>query len=271
MPRLSSSGKNQSKQKKGNTGRRNQRQFGRGGKPRSLAIPIVIAIIVIIVIAVGVYYATSGHSTQSTSSSGTTVFNPENKPVILYVNQGNAYVGQNSFANLTKFALDHKFNTIFFQIYNAGDLIFNGSALNYFVLNAHLFHLSIYFALYFTKPNQTIPSSIYSYHEDGISLDMSTLPNTTQTNLLSTLQQNYQSGKTAVTTYNFNTKLKPDLLIFETYTNSTTQYIHSGVIASVEVAQTTSKANYLSQLNYVLDNSNGVMVFDYYGLLKSGY
>ena len=32
-----------------------------------------------------------------------------------------------------------------------------------------------------------------------------------------------------------------------------------------------SKEAYQSQYNYDLSNSDGVMVFDYYGLLKTGY
>ena len=116
----------------------------------------------------------------------------------------------------------------------ADRLLFNQSDLTFFEENAHLEKLGIYFALYFTSPTQQIPSSIYSLGEDGINLDMSTLPVSNQNNLLSALKQNF-GGKTAVTTTNLTSTLKPDLLILETYNFQTDeQYIHSGIIASVE-------------------------------------
>jgi hypothetical protein len=43
------------------------------------------------------------------------------------------------------------------------------------------------------------------------------------------------------------------------------------VIASVGVFDTTSQSNYEQEYQYALANGDGVMVFDYAGLLKSGY
>ncbi len=51
----------------------------------------------------------------------------------------------------------------------------------------------------------------------------------------------------------------------------TDQYIHPGMIAGVEVVATSSQQDYQQQLQYALANSDGVMVFDYAGLVKSGY
>jgi hypothetical protein len=65
--------------------------------------------------------------------------------------------------------------------------------------------------------------------------------------------------------------LKPDLLVLETYEPSTQQYIRQGIIGSVGVFATVSKEDYQSQFQFALNNSDGVMVFDYAGLLKSGY
>ena len=101
---------------------------------------------------------------------------------------------------------------------------------------------------------------------------MSTLPFQTQQILFSTLQQNYHEGKIAITTTNFTLNLKPDLLILETYDfSSDKQYVRSGIIASVEPLATQSKQDYETQFNYDLSNSEGVMVFDYYGLTTKGY
>ena len=195
---------------------------------------------------------------------------PAEKPVILYVNQGNALVSVNNFTSLVSYAKSHGFNTLFFQVYRSGSLLFPTSNLTYFVSAAHNQSLKIFFALYFTGSNQGIPSSIYGLGEDGINLDMSTLSSSSQSSLLSTLQQSY-NGETAVTTTNFGTSLKPDLLILETYSPQDQQYIHKGIIASVEPLALTSEPEYLQQYQYALTHSDGVMVFDYYGLLATGY
>jgi hypothetical protein len=61
------------------------------------------------------------------------------------------------------------------------------------------------------------------------------------------------------------------MLIVETYGAGNGQYIHHGIIASVGVFATSSRQDYDQQFHYALDNSDGVMVFDYAGLLKAGY
>ena len=244
---------------------------GRIGKSKSNGSkkPIIIAgvVILIIVISVGALLLTQKSTTLVSETTS------ESKPIILYVNQGNALVDTSNYTTLLNFAKANGFNTIFFQVYRGGNLLFSESNLTFFVDTAHLEKLKIFFALYFTAPNQMIPTSIYGIGEDGINLDMSTLTYDAQSNLLATLQQNYK-GQTAVTTTNFTTSLRPDLLILETYqiqNSSKDIYIHSGIIASVEPLSMSSKEAYLSQFQYDLSNSDGVMVFDYYGILRTGY
>lgn len=206
-------------------------------------------------------------TTQSTSVSGT---GTSSKPIILYVNQGNGVVNGSNFGELMDTATSHGFNTIFFQIYRSGTLLFTSSSLSQFVASAHGQGLKIFFALYFTNTTQGIPSSIYSDGEDGISLDMSTLPIATQTTLFDQLSSAF-TGKTAITTTDPSLPLKPNLLVVETYAPGDEQYIHPGMIAGVEVVATSSRQGYEQQLQYALTNSDGVMVFDYAGLVKSGY
>jgi len=212
--------------------------------------------------------ATSQSSTTSSSSvpAGTTAV----KPVILYVNQGNGAVNGSNFGRLLATAAPHGFNTIFFQIYRSGTLLFTDGALDQFASSAHDQGLKIFFALYFTNSSQQIPASIYADGEDGINLDMSTLPLQTQTALLSSLSSGY-SGKTAITTTDPSLPLRPSLLILETYGAGNDQYIHPGIVASIGVFATSSLQDYQRQFQYALANSNGVMVFDYAGLLKAGY
>src|SRR5437870_7322354 len=193
------------------------------------------------------------------------------KPVILYVNQGNGIVDGSNFAAMLTTARSHGFNTIFFQVYRAGNLLFNGSELGGFVTDAHAQGVRIFFALYFTSGSQILPQSIYSLGEDGISLDMSTLPPASQQSLFGNLQAGYRSGVTAITTTDASLALKPEILVLETYAAGSQGFIRHGIIASVGVFATASKADYDQQFQYALNNSDGVMVFDYAGLVKSGY
>jgi len=193
------------------------------------------------------------------------------KPVILYVNQGNGVVDGSNFAAMLSSARSHGFNTVFFQVYRAGSLLFNGSELGGFVTDAHSQGLKIFFALYFTSASQMLPQSIYGLGEDGISLDMSTLPPASQQSLFGNLQTGYHSGVTAITTTNASLALKPEILVLETYAAGSQGFIRHGIIASVGVFATASKTDYEQQLQYALNNSDGVMVFDYAGLVKSGY
>ena len=186
------------------------------------------------------------------------------------MNQGNGVVNGSNFGELLATATSHGFNTIFFQVYRSGSLLFTTDSLSQLVASAHSQGLKIFFALYFTNTTQSIPASIYSDGEDGISLDMSTLPIPTQTALFDQLSSSY-SGKTAITTTYPSLPVSPDLLVVETYAPGDQQYIHHGMVAGVEVVASSSKQDYEQQVQYALDNSDGVMVFDYAGLVKSGY
>jgi hypothetical protein len=249
--------------------RSNTRYYLVGG----VALLAVIAIIGVLLAPA----ALQGHATSTTSHSSSTAQSTSatgtaagTKPIILYVNQGNGVVNESNFSDLLYTATSNGFNTIFFQIYRSGTLLFASGSLSQFVASAHEQDLEIFFALYFTNTTQAIPSSIYNDGEDGISLDMSTLPIATQTTLFDQLSSSYK-GLTAITTTDPSLPLSPDLLVVETYAPGDQQYIRPGMIAGVEVVATTSQQDYENQVQYALANSDGVMVFDYAGLLKSGY
>ena len=235
-------------------------QRARLQRRRRRTVTLVVVAALLALGAGAAFYFLLAQGQHSTSS----------KPIILYVNQGNGVVNESNFGALSSFATSHGFNTLFFQVYRQGVLLFTPTQLAHFVNQSHSSGLSIFFALYFTNSSQTLPASIYAVGEDGINLDMSTLPLPTQQGLLSSLQSAYH-GETAVTTTNLSSPLKPDLLILETYGAGLDQYIKPGVIASVGVFTTSSKQEYQSEFQYALQNSDGVMVFDYAGLLKSGY
>ena len=222
---------------------------------------LVAGIALAIVIVVTAVWLTQQQPNQS---------RPTNKPVILYVNQGNGIVNETNFSSMTNFAVAEGFNTVFFQIYREGILLFNQEELQTFVTMAHSQNLSIFFALYITNSSQQIPFAVLGSGENGVSLDMSTLSLASQVSMLASLKSEY-GGETAVTTTDMTSTLKPDLLVLETYFDSQQSFIKPGIIGSVGVFETSSKEEYQSEFQYALQNSDGVMVFDYAGLLKSGY
>ena len=169
------------------------------------------------------------------------------------------------------FSLSHGFNTIFFQVYRQGSLLFSTSQLTSFVTQAHSQGLKIFFALYVTDSSQQVPTSIFPLAEDGISLDMSTLPLSTQSALLAAVRNGFLNGRVAITTTDFSLPLSADLVVLETYGAQDQSYIHLGIVGSVGVFATSSRFDYEQQFQYALQNSDGVMVFDYAGLMKSGY
>jgi hypothetical protein len=230
--------------------------MGRRHKQRRLRRAFVFAVLVIVLLAVVALL----YFTQSR----------QEKPIILYVNQGNGVVNGSNFQTMLYFASSHGFNTVFFQIYRQGVLLFSASELGSFVNETHADGQKIFFALYITNSSQTIPGSIFGLGEDGVNLDMSTLNVVAQENLLADLKGSCHC-QTAVTTTDMTSTLAPDLLILETYSPALQQYIRQDVIGSVGVFATSSRSDYESQFQYALDNGEGVMVFDYAGLLKSGY
>lgn len=246
----------------------------RRGPTRSRNSYYIVGVIAIAAV-IGYFFLTSQPQTPTGLTSSSTYSQPvasstSSKPIILYVNQGNGMVNASNFASLLQVAGSHGFNTIFFQVYRSGALLFTDSALTQIAASAHAQGLKIFFALYFTNSTQTIPSSVYADGEDGVNLDMSTLPIASQTSLLDSLSSAYH-GQTAITTTDPTLPLAPNLLIVETYGTGNDQYIHRGIIASVGVFATSSRQDYVQQFQYALSNSDGVMVFDYAGLVKAGY
>ncbi len=236
-----------------------------------MAVVAAVAVVVVgYLVASGSLGGARGTNSSSPASHSFFSVTATAKPVILYVNQGNGEVNTANFGLLLDVATSHGFNTLFFQVYRSGTLLFDDSSLLGFVKDAHGAGLKIYFALYFTNSSQAIPASVYADGEDGISLDMSTLPASAQAALFDQLSAGF-SGSTAITTLDPGLSLKPNLLVVETYSASDRQYIHPGMVAGVEAVATSGQQDYQQQVQYALANSDGVMVFDYAGLLKTGY
>jgi hypothetical protein len=232
----------------------------RGRRTRWLAVTLVIALAALGIVSAYAFFGVGRQGTQA----------GQQKPVILYVNQGNGVVNGSGFGRMLEYASSNGFNTVFFQVYRTGHLLFSPLTLSSFVNQSHQAGLKIFFALYITDACQALPSSVFGLREDGVSLDMSSLSLGAQGSFLTALKSGF-NGETAVTTTDMFSPLKPDLLVLETYGIGNQQYIRAGIVASVGVFATSNMTDYRSQYEYALQNSDGVMVFDYYGLQKAGY
>jgi hypothetical protein len=250
---------------------------GRKKKTTNRTLPILAACAIVAVVLGSVallLYHPASHTASLTARSTNSSTSSLPKYDILYINQGNGVVNESNFGSMLSFASSHGFNSIFFQVYREGTLLFDTGQLSIFVSQAHEQNIKIFFSLYITNNTQATPTSIYPLGEDGISLDMSALAVSDQSSYLASLKQGYSGGLTAVTTTDLTLPLSPDLLVVETYgpqIQQFSQYIHPGVIAGVGVFDTTSQSDYQQEVQYALANSDGVMVFDYAGLMKSGY
>jgi hypothetical protein len=177
----------------------------------------VLAACVLVAIALAsalLYYHSASPTTTSASAQSSS---SGEKYIILYINQGNGIVNESNFNSMLSFASSQGFNTIFFQVYRAGTLLFDTGQLEVFAVQAHAQGIKIFFSLYITNSSQALPASIYPLGEDGISLDMSALGVSDQSVLLNSLKQGFTSGLTAVTTTDLTLPLSPDLLVLETY------------------------------------------------------
>jgi len=109
-----------------------------------IAVAAIIGYLLVSAAAQGQGGTARTTTTQQTSASAT---GTASKPIILYVNQGNGAVNGSNFVELLDTATSHGFNTIFFQVYRSGTLLFTDSSLSQFVASAHRQGLKIYFAL----------------------------------------------------------------------------------------------------------------------------
>ncbi len=241
----------------------------KGNRVRSYYI-VGVLLVLSVAAAAWYLYGLPHPGGQRVDTSGASTTTGTQKPVILYVNQGNGAVKGSNFGSMLGLATEHGFNTVFFQVYRQGVLLFTTGELQDFVVLSHQANLKIFFALYITNSSQSLPSSIYALREDGISLDMSTLSAASEESYLGDLKTGY-AGVTAVTTTDMTSTLKPDVLVLETYGTGLQHYVRAGIVASVGVFATSSQQDYESQFQYALNNSDGVMVFDYAGLVKRGY
>ncbi len=191
------------------------------------------------------------------------------KPIILYINQGNGFVEPDKFADLLAFAKRFGFNAVMFQVYRSGSFLYSLDDMNKFHDESARAGVRFYPSLFISKDGEKI-DLISQLRAEGMNLDMPSLSLDWQSRYIAALRQLFK-GPVSVTTPNLQYPLTPDLLILETYGRENLRYVRPGAMGSVGVWLTTDKGDYLDQVNYVLAHSDGVMVFDYAGLLRKGW
>jgi hypothetical protein len=195
------------------------------------------------------------------------------KPVILYYNFENLPFQPAQFPSIVNTTLAHHFNTLMLLVYYNHQAIFNESTLHQFFLYSKSKNLTFVPSYYVDSLADRINVSGYQW----INLDLEKLnPN----------EQRWYYGKMLVqnvplisvtSPYGQQQEFVTSLNIVESYSDSPwfwleqLTYLHYSHACSVAVWLLRSQAAYDSQKNYCLRYTAGVMVFDYYNLLKTGF
>lgn len=196
------------------------------------------------------------------------------KPVILYYDYENLpFKNSSQFPTIVANTLRHHFNTLMLLVYYNHEMIFNESTVKYF------FSYSRSQGLNFV-PSYYVESLGDSFNVSGfrwINLDMERIDSNLQPEFYSRISLESVGAEISVSSpYGQHVVYAPSLNIVETY--STTPrfwflqltYWHPGHICSIAPWLVHNEQEYDSEKNFCLKYSDGVMVFDYYNLLKSG-
>ena len=151
--------------------------------------------------------------------------------------------------------------------------IFNSSTIQYFLSYSYSRNLTFVRSYYIESLSDNINVSGLRW----INLDMERIsPDLQRFFYARTLAQGV--GKISVTSpYGQPAEFSPSINIAETYAGSPwfwllqLTYLHYNHICSVGIWLLHSQQEYDSEKGYCLKYSDGVMVFDYYNLIKSGF
>jgi hypothetical protein len=192
------------------------------------------------------------------------------KPVILYYDYENLPFNASEFPVIVQVTSEHHFNTLMVLVYFNHREIFNESTLNYFFAYARSKNLTFVPSFYIEAMKDTFNSTGFPW----INLDMEKIAPVLQRFVYARVSDQ-SSGLVSITSPDGQpVEFSPSLDILETYSSTPSfwflqlSYWHSGHICSV-ASWMLSQQEYDSEKNYCLKYSQGVMVFDYYNLLKS--
>jgi hypothetical protein len=192
------------------------------------------------------------------------------KPVILYYDYENLPFNVSEFPEIVATTLQHRFNTLMLLVYFNDSLIFNESTIDYFYAYARSQNLTF-------VPSYYVQSASDSFNVTGfpwINLDMEHLSPSVQSAFYAKIASHKVQTISVTFPHGQRVDFTPSLNIVETYASTPgfwflqLEYWHSGHICSVAPWLANNQAEYDAEKNYCLKYTDGVMVFDYYNLLK---
>ena len=200
-------------------------------------------------------------------------FSPiKDKPIILYYDYGNLPFQPSQFPSIVNFTLRHGFNTLMLVVYINHETLFNRSTIQYFISYSESRNLTFVPSYYIRSPNDRVGNLTGL---GWVNLDMEYLNPPSQDVYYDRVAQ--QVPFVSVTTpYGQPVVFKTPMNIIETYASPPSfwldqlGYPHQGKVCSIAAWRMHDQQEYDLERYYCLHFSGGVMVFDYYNLLKSG-
>jgi hypothetical protein len=194
------------------------------------------------------------------------------KPIILYYHLLQPPLQVSQFPDVVNFTLQHGFNTLMMVIFNFDEASFNRSTIDYFISYAESKGLTFVPSYYIRSTSDQINVSGLAW----VNLDMERLNSYDQRVFYDRIAQ-IVPLVSVTSPYGQPVGFHTPMRIIETYATSPLfwldqlGYYHPGKICSVAAWLLNSQQEYDAQKDYCLKYSDGVMVFDYYSLLKSGF
>jgi len=193
------------------------------------------------------------------------------KPVILYYDYENLPFNASQFPEIVQTTLGHHFNTLMVLVYFNHNAIFNQSTLEYFYMYAHSKNLTFVPSFYIESLGDNISAPGFPW----VNIDMEKVAPSLQRFVYARISDQTSVLVSVTSPYGQPVEFAPSLDILETYSNTPSfwfeqlGYWHPEHICSIAAWLVHSQQEYESEKNYCLKYSQGVMVFDYYNLLKS--
>jgi hypothetical protein len=195
------------------------------------------------------------------------------KPIILYYDYENLPFGPSQFPQIVNATLQHHFNTLMLLVFIDHKPIFNKSTIEYFFSYSESRNLKFVPSYYIESLSDNINFTGLGW----INLDMERISPNDQRFFYARIASQGIAIISVTFPFGQPVEFSPTIDIVETYSGSQwfwfmqAAYFHNDHICSIGIWQLQNQQEYNSQKDYCLKYSDGVMVFDYYNLLRTGF
>jgi len=200
------------------------------------------------------------------------VGNSKDKPIILYYDTFNLPINTSNFQKVLNFARSNRFNTLMLLVYAYGRALFNQSEISFFSSVAAENNITFVPSYYIVSLENKINTTGYSW----VNLDMELLSPRLQSYFYASISSDVKLVS-VTSPYGQNLPYQPEMNIVETYYDTPAFWFyqlwfdHSSVVCSVSAHSTTSQTAFNAEFNYCFEHSRGIMVFDYWNMIKANY